>query len=273
MNRDVENLHTAIRRYCWDRYIYWTENYSNLNDVGEGFSIESGYSDKALATYPRYNVLKAILTEIERHHPTDFANLEEAKEFFILIAQQAQDGFTNLSKSEIEQRAMSEERNLLCQYISQLNEKDLLTVEPLFYRYVLSKDESDFVWEKLRENWNVTERYWYPLTTWRRDDTEAFQDSYFEKEFGYEKLQDILRKRGIIKLWEMRENDINYEIELNIFEPYYDGCEGFWCDSNFNWLIYASHESSITFAGSILSEIKSEWSNWQQRVWTSPFFN
>lgn len=273
MNDNIEKLHTAIRRYCWDRYIYWTENYGNLNNSGEGFSIEGGYSNEALATFPRYNVLKAILTEIERHRPSNFSNLEEARKLFILISQKAQNIFTDPPNSEAEQSVMNEERELLCKYISQLGDKELSQVEPLFYRYVLSKDESDFVWKELQAKWNVTERYWYPLTTWQRNDVEAFQDSYFEREFGYEKLQNILRKRGINKLWELREDNINYEIELNIFEPYYNGCEGFWCDLNFDWLIYASHESSITFAGSILPELKSEWSNWQQRIWTTPFFN
>jgi hypothetical protein len=147
------------------------------------------------------------------------------------------------------------------------SEHDLPEIEPLFYRRVLSEKESEFVRGKLKTIWNV-EGYWYPLTTWKRDDVEAFQISYFEKEFGYEKLREILRKRGAGKLWEMRENDINYEIKVNIFEPYYEGDEGFWCDAGFDWLIYASHENSITFAGSILPEIKNNWTNWQERTWS-----
>jgi len=29
----------------------------------------------------------------------------------------------------------------------------------------------------------------------------------------------------------------------------YDGAEGFWTSEDMNWLVYASHESSITFGG------------------------
>ncbi len=147
-------------------------------------------------------------------------------------------------------------------------------MEDLFYRYVLSEKETNSVWDKLGKNWkHIREGYWYPLTIWKEDGIEAFQDSYFEKEFGYEKLRTILSELGVTRLWELREGNINYEIELSILEPYYSGEEGYWCDESFEWVIYASHESSITFAGSILPKIKDNWENWEKRIWDSPFFN
>ena len=245
--------------------------YQKLNASGSGFSFENGYSAEALATFPRYNVLNAILTEIERHRPSDFSNFDEAKGFFILAVKEAESLFTKPPKGDIENRVMNEERELLCQYITHLTDKDLSEIEPLFYHRVLSETESKEIRAKLKTIWNV-EGYWYPLTTWERDDVEGFQDSHFEKEFGFDKLKEILGNHNVTKIWEIREDDINYEIELSIFEPYYNGNEGFWCNETFDWLIYASHESSITFAGSILPEIKNNWSNWENRVWTSPFF-
>ena len=272
MNNDIEKLHTAIRRYCIDRYSHWMEIYQELNASGQNFSIEGGYTKEALATFPRYNVLNAILTEIERHQPTDFSDFGEAKDFFVLVAKDAQSIFTKPSNGEVQLRVMNEEREQLSQYIFQLTEKDLSEIESLFYRRVLSETESNNIYAKLKTIWNVND-YWYPLTTWKRKDVEAFQDSYFEKEFSYEKLKEILRNHNVTKLWELREDGIDYEIELNILEPYYNGNEGFWCNADFDWLIYASHESSITFAGSILSEIKNSWTNWRERIWTSPFFD
>jgi hypothetical protein len=61
-------------------------------------------------------------------------------------------------------------------------------------------------------------------------------------------------------------------MEISAFEPYYNGAEGFWCNNNFDWVIYASHESSITVGGWLLAEIKNVWPNWKERVWTTPFF-
>ncbi|MBA2620549.1 MAG: hypothetical protein H0U87_05050 [Acidobacteria bacterium] len=270
MNDEIEKLHTAIRQYCIDRYAYWTENYKKLNALEKGFSVENGYSDEALTVIPRYNVLNAILAEIERHRPADFSSFEEAKEFFTLAVTEAQNIFTKPPNEEIKQRTIDEERALLIQYITRLSKSDLSEVKSLYYRHVLSKSESDFVREKLKTIWNV-KGYYYPLEYRTRDDIEAFQDKYFEKEFGFERLREILHLRGISRIWEMCESDENHEIELSIFAP--NLSETFWCDANFDWLIYASHESSITFAGSILSEIKNNWTNWQQRVWTSPFFD
>ncbi|MCD6052439.1 MAG: hypothetical protein K0Q55_3857, partial [Verrucomicrobia bacterium] len=41
----------------------------------------------------------------------------------------------------------------------------------------------------------------------------------------------------------------------------------------FDWIIYASHESSVTIGGEwLLPAIKSAWPNWQNRIWTTPFF-
>ena len=174
MNVKIEKLHTAIRRYCINRHHYWTENYQKLNAAEKGFSFENGYSNEALATFPRYNVLNAILTEIERHRPTDFSSYEEAKEFFILAIKEAQDIFTKPSNGEIQNRVMNEERELLCKHISQLRDEDLSIIEPLYYRRVLSQAESNEISAKLKTIWNV-DGYWYPLTTWKIDNAEALR--------------------------------------------------------------------------------------------------
>jgi len=270
MNDAIEKLHTAIRQYIIDRYNFWTENYRELDALGKGFTVENGYSDEALSVIPRYNVLNAIISEIERHKPTDFSDFEEAKEFFILAVKEAQNIFTKSSIEATDQQTINEERELLIKYIVQLSESDLSKVRPLYYRYILSKSESDFVREKLKTIWNVN-GYFYPLENRIREDMEAFQDKYFEQEFGFERLQEIFWQRGIYRIWEIREDREDYEMDLSIFEPF--GSETFWCDTKFDWLIYCSHESSITFAGSILPEIKNHWANWQERIWTSPFFN
>lgn len=270
MSKNIENLHTTIRRYCINRHTYWWEEYMNLNATGKGFSADNGYSDEALATFPRYNVMSAILTEVERYRPSDFLNYKEAKELLTLAVKVAESVFTKPPNEKIAEQVMSEERELLYKYIEELTEEDLEKVEPLFYRYVLSKKESGSIWQKLKEKWfgfDYTQSYWYPLTDWEKEGIEAFQYPYFEKEFGDELLRKLLKELGTEKVWEFREGNINYEIELDNLEPYYSGEEGFWFDNTFEWVIYASHESSITFAGSILPKIKNNWENWEQNLW------
>jgi hypothetical protein len=64
-------------------------------------------------------------------------------------------------------------------------------------------------------------------------------------------------------LFVLKVQDMSY----GAFEPYYNGAEGLWCDSNFDWIVYASHESSITIGGWLLPEIQAVWSNWQEHLY------
>jgi len=272
MSSEIQKLHTSIRRYCMNRYSYWTKRYGELVSAGKdraGYE----YTEEALCTFPRYNVLNAMLVEIERQRPENFTSLNEAKCVFREIAASAQNVFTQPPHGSVERQVMNEEREALDKFIAQLTENDLLAVERLFYRRVLETEETEAIWGLLKTAWGITGGYWYPLAHRQRDDIEAFQDAYFEKEVGTEKLQTIFRDRGAETLLEMREDGINYELELSVFEPYYNGSEGYWCDGTFDWIIYASHESSITIGGWILPEIKKVWSNWKERIWTTPFFD
>lgn len=255
-----------------ENYFYWSEKYSELNS-GEAGRTGYGYTDEQLNTFPRYNVLNAILIEAERYRPEEFKTLDEAKRFFCLVANEAESIFTKPPNSDIEQKAKSEERSKLCNFINDLTEEDLSAVKPLFYRRVLSDKEGKIIRDKLKFVWKIPDHYWYPLSLQKEENVEAFQDTYFEKEVGAEKVQEILRSRAVETIWEIREDGIDYELGLSIFEPYYNGAEGFWCDSKFDWVIYASHESSITVAGWLLSEVKNVWTNWENRIWTTPFFN
>ncbi len=151
MNK-IENLHTAIRRYCIENSSRWWGKYYELTSAGTdraGF----GYTDEALYLFPRYMLLNAILVEVEIYRPEDFPTLEEAKHFFCLVATDTQSESTQPQDNKIERKAINQERNKLCKFIEQLTVQDLLSVEPLFYRHVLSEKESDSVWEKLSARW------------------------------------------------------------------------------------------------------------------------
>jgi len=272
METSIESLQTAIRRYCIDNHSKWTNEYSKL--VSEGTNrIGYGYSDEALNIFPRYILLNSILEEVERYRSDEFATLEDAKRFFKLLVSQTPSGEKGSTQSEIEIAAIEQERRNLSSFVEGLNAADLRSVEPLFYRRVMSDEEVDLIRGKLNQHWNVCRGYWFPLTIDRPENVEAFQDSYFEKEISEGKLRRLLDARGVVKIYEIREHGANYELELSTFEPYYNGAEGFWCDDNYDWVIYASHESSITVGGWLLSEVKQNWPNWKERVWTTPFFD
>ena len=102
----------------------------------------------------------------------------------------------------------------------------------------------------------------------------AFQDKYFEQELGFKSLREILKAHQVDSVWELREYGPEYELESGVLEPIYNGAEGCWCSEGYEWLIYASHESSVTLGGEwLIDEAIRVWPNWDERIWNSPFFS
>lgn len=273
MNSHAEKLHTAVRRYCIQRHKYWTDKYGELASAGRD-RMARGYTEEALRTFPRYNVLRAILIEVERYDPASFATLDEARRKLSAVAANAQDMFTQpTSGDSIEEVVMKEERELLQQYIERTSEDNLTSVEPLFYRRVLSKAESESIWSKLESAWNIRGAHWYRSADSAEGDVEVFDYSYFEQEIGVEQLRTLLQTSRINKVWELREYGPEYEMELSICEPSYNGADGYWCDESMSWIINASHEGSITIGGWLVNEVKKIWPNWKERTWVTPFIS
>ncbi len=171
----------------------------------------------------------------------------------------------------VEEKAMNEERHLFCKFISGLTQVELFAVEPMFYRRVISESERDMLRKELSIRWFEVGSYWYPLIECNREDIVAFTGDFFYEDQDIEKLRDILKRHGIHRIWQLREFDSSpeYEIDTNAFYPSYtiDG-EGYWCSNNMDWVVYASHENSITIAGSwLVDEVKSTWKDWNQQIW------
>jgi len=265
-------LHTAARRYCLERHAYWCERYSEIVRK-EGDRQRDGYhyTPEALATFPRYNVLNAIRVELERIDPAKLADLENTRTLLALAGETAEDDFTRRPISEIDERAMAEERQAFCRYMGALRLSDLNAVEALPYRRVLTAEESKSIWSRLRARWQIPEGYWYPLAECRLSDVVAFKTRAFDEAVGYGSLQGILAARGIERVWELREYGPEYEENVSLFKPYYNRAEGYWSSGDLDWIIYASHESSVTVAGWLLQELKELWPSWNAHVWTGPF--
>ena len=106
-------------------------------------------------------------------------------------------------------------------YVEALTQKDLVQVEPLPYRRVLSKEESERFWNNLRNAWNMGDKYWFPLKESEMPPSLlAFHTDYFESINGQHILRDALEKRGVSTVLLLHEfGDPDYEVELGIFEP------------------------------------------------------
>jgi hypothetical protein len=226
-----------------------------------------------LATFPRYNVLKAILIELERLDPANLPDAENTRALLILAGEIAEDVFTEGS-GEIDKRAMgamAEERDAFCRHMRELKLADLYIIEELPYRRVLRAEESKSIWSRLSARWGILDRYWYPMGGPKPSDVEAFEGSAFDDAFATVRLQDILRGHGIRHVWELREHreyGPEYEENVSLLEASYNGAEGYWSSGDLEWIIYASHHRSVTVGGWLLPEVQALWHSWQAHIWT-----
>lgn len=129
-----------------------------------------------------------------------------------------------------------------------LTPTDLVNAEPLPYRRVLRKEDSERLWNGLRKAWSIGGGYWFPL----KEGTPphnilAFHTDYFQSN-GQRTLRDALERRGVSKVFRLHEfANPEYKVELRIFEPGYgDVGEQYSTSEHADWIVYASHESSMT---------------------------
>ena len=263
-------LHSAARRYCEERHAFWANEYSKICKAGRDRVGES-YTKETLSVFPRYNVLEAILEEIERFIPEDFSDCNEARSLIAEAGRVAEPTFTP-PRGKIKKQVMDEERASFIRYINEISEKSLESIQLLPFRKILSVKESSGIWKLIQDAWEIPNDYWYPLTGKKPPNVEAFQDEYFERNISNDILIKFFNDRGVMRFWELREHGAEYEMAIEIFEPYYNSAEGFWTSSSLDWIVYCSHERSVSVGGWLLDEVKQSWPDWEKYLWTSPLF-
>lgn len=137
----------------------------------------------------------------------------------------------------------------------------------IYYSRELSREEIDDIFDRLTKRWDISNHYWFPLYDTAARPIIAFDSEAFEKEFGFNNLRIILKEiKEIIEIRELKYK--GYIVKNENFEPCYEGIgEGYWFDSNMEWIIYCSHEGSITFGGELLiNKIKEDWKNWERHL-------
>jgi hypothetical protein len=259
-------LHTAARRYCQARFSEWVQVYEELQ-LKENWRVEKlfqpgwTYSDEAYKTFPRYRIAKETQVEIERLVADSSGSLSELKTSLIDAAAKAQAKLEHELTNGLARKAIREEAEDFTIYLETLTRTDLAAVEPLPGRRVLNEDESKTIWQELKRTWHIEEGYWFPLKNGTiPPNILAFHTDYFQNIAGQELIRQELEKRHVSTVFLLHEfGDPEYEIDLGIFEPgYRDGGEQYSTSKQMDWMIYASHESSITVCGQWLTQVFQE---------------
>jgi hypothetical protein len=241
----------AARRYCEERRIHWCNRYESLQPH---LATNGDYSDEERATFPRYRVLAAILIEVERIVPEAFESMDHTRAAIVEAALHADRDWAGLPSGDIEVAAMDEEREQFTRYIRDLPTAALASIQPLPFRRTLNDDERDQIRNRIGKTWPMECDYFWPLQGNRPAHAIAFNVKSLDELLPDVTLRSILMDNAVSRIFELREYGPEYEIAVESFRPFYNGAERFWTCPEMDWLIYASHDSTMTFVGKWLTD-------------------
>ena len=232
---DATAFHTAARRYC----------------------------ENELLTSPGYGFAEEALVEIEKLISAQFQSMEDLRPVLLRAGELAQEKFAE-SYSETK-KAVADEAGRYRAYILGLTGSDLANIEPLPHRRVLDKDERRQLWEGFQRRWDLD-------LIKRGINLLFFHDDLFNARNGVQILRDALIRQGISNVLQFHEIGPDLEIDVSIFDPRYGPGEVYSTSHEFDWLVYAHHESSIGISGEWLEEtFRRQWPDWRDRIYEGPY--
>lgn len=236
-------LHVAARRRCMERHAEWSAIYQAMSEAGAGYNPTSRtYSLRARAVFPRYLQLHAMQVELERLEPDALGSLAEARTALIAACERARIANPAVEDDPIAIPAFEEERALLVEFLATVDDDLLWRVRPLPYRRVLAADELAALTPR------VTARFgtWYggacdrALTCAHRTYDLPLQPA----------PAAVLRPLLPARVYEW--NEIDESVVQDTSAVGFERAEAYWFSAELTWLVYASHEATLTIAGDAL---------------------
>jgi len=135
----------------------------------------------------------------------------------------------------------------------------------------LTDKESAAIWIRVAAAWDIRPVFYYPLEdTSSRRDLLALETSLFHAADGVNQLRRALGAHGVDRCWEFHEfkHLPTKRIAIREWSAIYAGTERFWTSEPLDWLLYLSHEESITLGGAWLVEaFKRTEPRWRELLW------
>src|SRR5206468_7479158 len=139
---------------------------------------------------------------------------------------------------------------LFAEYIRTIGPDELAVVEPLPFRRTLSPGETMVLGRALTRRWSMPEQYWYPLDPADQalapPHTIALDAAPFDEDLE-DRLRQVLVEVAAPRLYHLGEN--SEEVDVELFDVRGSLGEEYWTDASMAWVVYDSHESSVTVAG------------------------
>ncbi len=263
-----EALHTAARRFCTEQFDVWTAKYT-------GFPAGGPYTADAYSIFPRYRLAQDPLINIERIAWSESTSVVQLKEMLINAGSFAFEGLADQLKNQPPAlSALQDQLSTYSTYIGQLDANMAFKVEPLPFRRVLSSEEVSALWLSPLAKWGIRGAGygWFPLS----DDPEpsgalTFHTDLWDSRQGATLFQTFLTREGTVRCYLLRElGPPDYELDRELATPTYDGSETFLFKDD-RWLIYASHESSLTLVGLVADFFRNKWSDADSLSYRGPY--
>lgn len=249
MMTETEALITLARRYCIDNFDYWATRYSKERT---GSDNPYTYTESDYDLFPRYNVLRAILQNVELLVESSISP-EECRLRLKESGKNAETPFTREPQNDTSRASILDERNKFIAFIDTISQKDIEGAVLLPYKKRLTEKVAEGIVEKLNKKYGY-DGSWVPM---RKDyPTKAvWIDGTDLTPADAEKLISAINRKADKRLFEIKEDGVHYELEveslnLNCYETTY-------CDSTLGWILYGSHEATLAFGGDwLIAEVE-----------------
>jgi hypothetical protein len=257
----IAGLHAAARRYCIEAHAERAGRYAALDQGGEGYDHTSGrYSRAARDLFPRYQQLRAMQLAVERFVVEDFASLADARRRLSDAIEGAEIDSVAVRADPVCSRAAEEERTALLRHLAAMDEDLLLRTPPLPFCRVLSQEETEGRRQTLGARYGV----WYGGVVDALP-KHGGVPSYLT--FVLSQLPDptgplqALVAPLAARVTEL--NELTESFELEVVLATFTHSEGFWFPADLGWMVYASHEDTLTVAGEpLVSAVRARHQGW-----------
>lgn len=231
------NLILKARHYCQDNYNYWVQSYSSPSN------------DDGIA---QFKVWQAISQGVLSLVDMPFTDFEMCRTALIDKGETSENDFTRFKNlSQNRKNAIVQEREKFIKFIQAIIPEDLLYVEPLPYHRKLSESESQIIRQRMKQAFDYNGCYWYPLSG---EDNKPNMAVVFvslcnftstdEKAVNRYLIQQSINQRFFVVSEDWDDGEMALQVEDEVISELHEGAI---FGENFTWLIYGSHEGTITF--------------------------
>ncbi len=242
--------------------------------IGKARAYEKAYGNYGGITYVGYMVAYELDFKLSTLIDKPFECIEDLKSDIISLIDIHYEPSVIEQKNSAARHIIDKTHREFLEFLEDISSRtQSLMLAQIPYTRVIVGPEAAALQEKFCSVWGyVNTSYWFPLMG---DAPKEISNKFFIM-FDYvepymKQIEQIigLPQRHIYRYGETLFQPQNCVETVELIE--YGGCETIYTDKDFSWAIYFSHESTVTFAGSIVSAAKEllskEKEHWDKFDW------